>query len=206
MNALELLKTDHEKVSGILEKLDQTTERAVKTRDEQFARVKEELEVHAHIEETVFYPALAEDSRTRALTLSANEQHNVVKALLDEMATIPVDTEEWTAKLKVLKDSVDQHVKEEEGEMFKQARQVLPKARLDELGEEMEAARSQDAEPAGASRASARAQGSGGNRATSSASSNRRSSGGRQSRGFSFSVSLAGCPLFFDRFCQTKRR
>src|SRR4030095_13363543 len=106
MNALELLKNDHEKVSGILEKLDQTTERAIKTREDQFARVKEELEVHSHIEETVFYPALIDDPRTRAITLGANEQHNVIKALLDEMDTIPVDTEEWTAKLKVLKDSV----------------------------------------------------------------------------------------------------
>lgn len=206
MNALELLKNDHEKISGILEKLDQTTERAVKTRDEQFARVREELDVHSHIEETVFYPVLEDDPRTRAITLSANEQHNVVKTLLDEMSSIAVDTEEWTAKLKVLKDSVDQHVKEEEGEMFKQARQVLTKARLDELGEQMEAARgTQDS--AATARSSGRAEAGGESRSRSArSSSSGGSSGRRRPRGFSFSVSLGSCPLSFGRFCQTRRR
>ena len=203
MNALDLLKADHEKISGILEKLDQTTERALKTREEQFAKVRDELEVHTQIEETVFYPALSEDPKTRPLTLSANEQHNVVKALLDEMGVMAVDTEEWTAKLKVLKDSVDKHVKEEEGEMFKQARQVLPKARLDELGEEMEAARNAEAPPAASARASfsSSAQASG----ESSASSSGGRSSGRRPGGFAFSVSLKGCPIFF-RLCQPSRR
>ena len=141
MNAIELLKTDHEKVSTILEKLDQTTERAQKTREDQYARLKEELDTHTYIEETIFYPALADDSRTHALTLEAYEQHRLVKSLLEEMDTIPVDSEQWTAKLKVLKTSVEQHVQEEEKEIFPQARQVLNKARLDELGEELEQAK-----------------------------------------------------------------
>jgi iron-sulfur cluster repair protein YtfE (RIC family) len=141
MNALDLLKNDHEKVAGILERLDQTTERALKTREDQFARLKEELDTHSYIEETIFYPALSDDNRTHALTLSAYEEHKVIKGLLDEMEVIPVDTEQWTAKFKVLKTSVEQHVQEEEKEIFPQARQVLGKARLDELGEELEAAK-----------------------------------------------------------------
>lgn len=141
MNALDLLKNDHEKVSGILERLDQTTERALKTREDQYARLKEEIDTHSYIEETLFYPALSEDNRTHALTLSAYEQHKVVKGLLDEMDAIPVDTEQWTAKFKVLKTSVEQHVQDEEKEIFPQARQVLGKARLEELGEELEAAK-----------------------------------------------------------------
>ena len=192
MNALELLKNDHEKVSAILERLDQTTERAVKTRDEQFARVKADLEAHSYIEETVFYPALTEDSRTRAITLEALQEHRMVKSLLDEMGSIAVDTEEWTAKLKVLKTSVDQHIKEEEGELFKQARQVLTKARLDELGEEMEAARQEEPGTALTARAASR-----GERSRGGARSPSR---GTQRKGFSFGVSLA-CPLF-NSFCR----
>ncbi len=141
MNALDLLKNDHEKVSGILERLDQTTERALKTREDQYARLKEELDTHSYIEETIFYPALSDDNRTHALTLSAYEEHKVIKGLLEEMQAMPVDTEQWTAKFKVLKTSVEQHVQEEEKDIFPQARQVLGKARLEELGEELEAAK-----------------------------------------------------------------
>src|SRR5215216_4653649 len=121
MNALELLKNDHAKISAILEKLDQTTERAVKTREEQFARLKDELTTHSNLEESMFYPKLTEEAKTRALALEASEQHRVVTSLLDELSVIEVDTEEWRAKFNVLKSNVDQHVEEEEGEIFKQA-------------------------------------------------------------------------------------
>ena len=142
MNALELLKNDHEKISSILEKLDQTTERAVKTREEQFARLQDELDRHSYIEESIFYPELTEDPRTRVLALAAYEQHRLVTSMLEELSTIAVDTDDWRAKFNILKTNVDQHVKEEEGEMFKQARQVLSTAQLDALGEQMEEKRS----------------------------------------------------------------
>src|SRR5689334_15007929 len=58
MNAFQLLKEDHQKVSGIFQQLEPTTERAEKTRSELFAKLKEELDIHAKIEETIFYPAI----------------------------------------------------------------------------------------------------------------------------------------------------
>ena len=58
MNAFQLLKEDHQKVSGIFQQLEPTTERAEKTRTELFAQLKQELDVHAQIEETIFYPAI----------------------------------------------------------------------------------------------------------------------------------------------------
>ncbi|HEY7915082.1 MAG TPA: hemerythrin domain-containing protein [Blastocatellia bacterium] len=139
MNAFELLKQDHEKVSGIFEKLEPTTERALKTRQELFEKLRNELEIHTKIEETIFYPVLKEAAETRDITMEAFEEHNVVKSLLEEMSAISVDSEEWTAKLTVLKENVEHHVEEEEGEMFKSARQVLSKEQIEELGARMEA-------------------------------------------------------------------
>ena len=63
----------------------------------------------------------------------------MIKVLLKELAGMPVETEEWAAKLKVLKENVEHHVEEEEGEMFKSAREVLGRERLTELGERMAA-------------------------------------------------------------------
>jgi hypothetical protein len=139
MDALTLLKTDHEKVAGIFEQLEPTTERAVKTREELFARLKQELDVHAHIEEAIFYPVLKQEAETRAITLEGVEEHHVIKTLLKELAGMEVDSEQWTAKLKVLKENVEHHVEEEESEMFKGARAALSKQQLEELGTRMEA-------------------------------------------------------------------
>ncbi|HEV2880331.1 MAG TPA: hemerythrin domain-containing protein [Pyrinomonadaceae bacterium] len=138
MDAITLLKTDHEKVSGIFEKLEETTERAEKTREELFMKLKQELELHAHIEETIFYPVLKKAEETREITMEGIQEHHVVKVLLRELDAMEVGSETWTAKLKVLKESVEHHVEEEEGEMFKSAREVLSSEQLDELGALME--------------------------------------------------------------------
>jgi hypothetical protein len=134
MDAITLLKTDHEKVAGIFEKLEETTERAEKTREELFAKLKLELDLHAHVEETIFYPVLKKSEETREITMEGLQEHHVVKVLLRELEAMPVGSETWTAKLKVLKENVEHHVEEEEGEMFKGAREVLSREQLEELG------------------------------------------------------------------------
>ncbi|HEY0004204.1 MAG TPA: hemerythrin domain-containing protein [Pyrinomonadaceae bacterium] len=149
MNAFELLKEDHKKVSGLFEKLEPTTENAVKTREELFERLNTELEIHARIEEKIFYPVLKREAETRDITMEGFEEHKIVKRLLEEMAALPVTSEEWTAKLKVLKENVEHHVEEEEGEMFKSAREVLSEEQVEELGTRMEAEKKQLAAAAG---------------------------------------------------------
>jgi hypothetical protein len=141
MDAFELLKKDHEKVSGIFEKLDATTERGVKTREELFTQLKQELDVHTRIEEEIFYPVLKQAKETEDLTLEAYEEHNVVKQLLAELEELSKDDETWGAKLTVLKENVEHHVEEEEGELFDGAREVLSREQIEELGTQMEAAK-----------------------------------------------------------------
>ena len=137
MNAFELLKSDHEKVAGILEKIDGTTERALKTREELFTQLKTELDIHAEIEETIFYPVLEKAEESRDITLEAFEEHRLVKQLLSELDGEAKDDEKWTAKFTVLKENVEHHVEEEEGELFKKARKVLSKEEIEELGARM---------------------------------------------------------------------
>jgi hemerythrin-like domain-containing protein len=139
MDALTLLKDDHEKVKKLLTELDSTTERAVKTREELFTKVKKELEVHESIEEEIFYPALKEHPKAKELVLEAYEEHNVVDMVMAEISSVPFEDETWGAKLTVMKENVEHHIDEEESEMFKQARQVFDKDELSELGARMEA-------------------------------------------------------------------
>jgi hypothetical protein len=143
MEVFELLKADHEKASGIMEKIDQTTERGIKTREELFTQLKSELDLHAELEEQYFYPALEEADETRDITLEAYEEHKLVKQLLAELEAEPKDDEQWTAKFTVLKENVEHHVEEEEGELFKKARRVLGKERSEEIGSQIEQAKQQ---------------------------------------------------------------
>ncbi|HSB28345.1 MAG TPA: hemerythrin domain-containing protein, partial [Pyrinomonadaceae bacterium] len=146
MNAFELLKADHQKVAKLLGKIDETTERGVKTREELFTQVKGELDLHAQIEESIFYPALEEADETRDITLEALEEHRLVKQLLSELASMSKDSEEWTAKFSVLKENVEHHVEEEEGEMFPKAKKVLSKEDQETLGTRMEEAKNKKAQ------------------------------------------------------------
>ena len=143
MNIFELLKQDHEKVAGIFEQLEPTTERAEKTRAELFARLKAELDLHAYLEETILYPALKQEEETREIALEGVEEHRVVKRLLKELDEIPVTSEQWTAKLTVLKENVEHHVEEEEGEMFKKARAALSREQIENLTTQLESEKRQ---------------------------------------------------------------
>jgi hemerythrin-like domain-containing protein len=144
MDVFALLKADHERVAEMLETIDKTTERAAKGREDTFTRLKAELDLHAMIEEEVFYPSLEEAEETRDITLEAYEEHRLVKQLLTELEQEPKNTEEWTAKFTVLKENVEHHVEEEEGEMFKKARQALSKEEIDELTKRVEQAKRQN--------------------------------------------------------------
>jgi hemerythrin-like domain-containing protein len=139
MDAFTLLKNDHKTVAALCEKIEPTTERAVKTREEAFGKLKEGLDVHAHIEETILYPALKKEAETRDITFEGFEEHHVIKMLLAELAGMAVDSEEWTAKAKVLQENVEHHVEEEETKMFKLAREVLSQEQIEDLGIRLEA-------------------------------------------------------------------
>ena len=143
MDFFELLKNDHEKVSGIFEKMEDTTNKATKTRQELFAQLRQELELHTQIEETILYPALKQAAQTRDITMEALEEHQEVKDLLAEMQELSVEDEEWEAVLAELKENVDHHVEEEEQQMFPQARQVLSEDQISEITEQMQTAKQQ---------------------------------------------------------------
>lgn len=82
MDAFELLKADHKKVAALFDRLEAASG---KEKLGVFNQIKTELELHTHIEEKIFYPALEKPAETHDLTLEAYEEHDVVKSLLTEM-------------------------------------------------------------------------------------------------------------------------
>ena len=139
MDALKLLKQDHDEVKSMLSDLESTTERAEKTRTEGLATLKAELQVHEAIEEEIFYPALQEHPKTKELALEGYEEHHVVDMVMAEIEGVAPSDETWMAKFTVMKENLEHHIEEEEGEMFKQAEQVFDDDELAELGDRMQA-------------------------------------------------------------------
>ena len=145
MDALQLLKADHDRVKKMLNELDETTERAEKTRTEGLAKLKHELTIHEAIEEEIFYPALKQHAEAKDIVLEAYEEHDVVDAIMAEIEQTSFDDETWAAKFTVMKENLEHHIEEEEGEMFDKARDVFDRETLTSLGEQMEARKQQAA-------------------------------------------------------------
>lgn len=143
MNAIELLKADHDKVRGLFEQLINTTSRAEKTRVQLLEKIRLELDVHTQIEEEIFYPAFreaAENSEDKEMIFEALEEHRAAGELvLPDLMETEVASDQFGGRAKVLKDLVEHHAEEEEKEMFKRARELFDRAQLAELGERMAA-------------------------------------------------------------------
>lgn len=140
MDALELLKTDHKTVKELFKKVEAS--KNDKQQKQLFEEIKMELETHTHIEETVFYPAVAKHDELKDMVLESLEEHKQVKTLLREMDNLTEDSEKFEPKLKVLMENVEHHAEEEEeAKMFPKVRKLMDAGALDQLGQELEAAK-----------------------------------------------------------------
>lgn len=135
MNVFELLKNDHSKVSALFTQIEETSDAAEK--ETLFQQINQELTLHAQLEETLFYPRLEREEETEEITEEAYDEHQEVKNMLSEISRMSSTDAEWDAKVAELKEAVEHHVAEEEGEMFEQAKQVLSADEIEEIGDEI---------------------------------------------------------------------
>jgi hypothetical protein len=143
MNAITLLDEDHQELKALLEKGADTTARAVKTRAALLHEIDAKLTAHEKIEEDIFYPSLKQHPRAKEIVLEGYQEHHVADLLMGELKDMREDDERWGAKFKVLKENIEHHIEEEEGEMFKTARSVFTKPELEDLGARMEQMKSE---------------------------------------------------------------
>jgi Hemerythrin HHE cation binding domain len=107
-----------------------------------FKEIKAELEMHARIEETIFYPAMEEHEELKDMVLESLEEHRQMKAILRELSRLSPSSEKFKPKFKVLRDDVEHHAEEEEeGKMFPKIAKLIDSTELEQLGEELEAAK-----------------------------------------------------------------
>ncbi len=134
---LALLKKDHEQVQSLLDTLEKTSKtNEGGTRSEVFAQLADEIRKHSRGEEEVLYPKLENIEETKSMALEAIEEHRVVDELITKIESIPPEEDSWGPTFKVLKENLEHHIQEEEGEMFPRITNLFDASQLIELGRE----------------------------------------------------------------------
>jgi len=142
MDAIVLLKADHKAVEKLFRQFEKAGEQSHREKKGIVDQVLLMLTQHAYIEEEIFYPtARAAVPDTKDHVLESVEEHHVVAWLLAELAATDPRDERFDAKMTVLMENVRHHVEEEEQEFFPEVRKALGRTRLQELGEQLEAAK-----------------------------------------------------------------
>jgi hemerythrin superfamily protein len=138
-----VLTREHRVVAAILTRIEEACEEEEFDEiAEPFAILKAKLTAHAKGEEEAVYPRFAElGDEIKDLIGEANEEHALVDDKLQELAAIDVSDEEWKAKFTVLKELVEHHVEDEEGEVFPKVRKAMKTAAAEALADEYLAAK-----------------------------------------------------------------
>ena|SRR5579862_7149480 len=135
MTILDALKTDHDQVKAMLEQILGTDD--AKQRGELFKQFKTDMTAHSRAEEKVLYLRMEKaDETAKDEALEGFVEHEIVDRLMDDLSRSRAkDSDKWTARCKVLKELIEHHVDEEEGEFFATARKLFDEATLEKMGE-----------------------------------------------------------------------
>ncbi|MGW6418976.1 hemerythrin domain-containing protein [Streptomyces sp. NPDC055055] len=142
MDAIVLLRDDHKTVERLFKRFEKTEDGDLAERRSIADEVIEELTVHAWIEEKIFYPAAREAApETTDHILESVEEHHAVVWMLSELKEMNPADERFKAKMSVLTENVRHHVEEEEKEWFPDVRKAMGRNRLNEIGDQLQAAK-----------------------------------------------------------------
>lgn len=138
MDALKLLKTDHDRVKKMFNEFEEAHEAGNKLAMGELAGViVTELELHTSLEEELVYPATKPEEDLEEITLEAYEEHNVAKTIIEEIKAMDPGDENFAAKVTVLQENVEHHIEEEEEQMFPKMRRIFGDEQLRSLGKQI---------------------------------------------------------------------
>lgn len=138
LTAIDLLKEDHDKVKKAFKEFEKMDRADSETCRQLVRSVCDDLRVHTTLEEEIFYPAVREAIDDDDIMNEASVEHETAKTLIEQLENMDVDDPNYAATFTVLGEYVMHHVKEEEGEMFPQAKKAEG-LDLEALGEQMRA-------------------------------------------------------------------
>ena len=138
MDPFKLLKEDHKDFKAMLSEMEESTDRATKKRQQMFEEFKKKVTAHEAIEEEILYPALEARAKDKDLVLEAYQEHHLADLQVEELTDIDVSDETWAPRVKVLRESLEHHIEEEEGALFKAVRAAFDADEIEEFGDQMQ--------------------------------------------------------------------
>ena len=120
----EAIKAEHQLTRTIFDKIEATGDNQTMMRSHLLAKLKYALTKHALEEENVLYPALRQANRTQDAD-HLGEEHSYVKTYLYELETLPNDSPEWLARVRDFRSMIEDHMREEENEIFPRFHEAL---------------------------------------------------------------------------------
>lgn len=128
---IKILKEDHQEVKAIFTKL--VKEKEAAGREKLVKKLHQEIEPHLAGEEAAFYPALKKTDQGRETALESLEEHQVARAVLQELMALAGSHETFKAKATVLQELVAHHIEEEENKAFKLFKKMLKYEEAEEV-------------------------------------------------------------------------
>lgn len=138
MSIYSHLQEDHQKIKNLMNKIEDIGFKEPKERNVLFNELKDKLMNHSKAEEKAFYQPLKNFKLTRGEIKHGEHEHEHAQTLLDELTNPELVGAAWFQKFKTLKAEVEHHIKEEENEIFPDAKKILNKSTSKMMEDAME--------------------------------------------------------------------
>jgi len=143
MSITQMIQAGPARANDLFGKLAETGDGAAKTRERLFAELKEELELHARLEEQHLFPVLRKHKETKDLVTDAVNDNKQARALLAELERLPKDGDEFPKKLAELRRVFQQHVRDERKELLPAVKKALSDEEAQAIVDKVEAGRAE---------------------------------------------------------------
>ena len=137
MDAIKLLEQQHREVEELFEQFEKVGDKNDELLMELAARIADNLAAHATIEEKIFYPSVYVGPTMEKLQHAVEEHLSAKRVIADILDMDPTDAQ-FKAKVMVLQELIEHHVKEEEKDLFPKVKKLMTKEELEVIGEQME--------------------------------------------------------------------
>lgn len=129
---IELLKKEHEQLLARFKRIEKSSKKEIRL----FGQLENDLKTHMEGEERFFYTLLEQHQQARQRVLESYEEHYLSKLVFSTFNSQALDEERWAAKIKVLMEFLEHHMKEEETQLFPLAPNLLKKEELQRISEQ----------------------------------------------------------------------
>jgi hemerythrin superfamily protein len=143
MDIYQVLKEEHQKAKQLFAEIKRSSGKSDDSRENLFTQLRDALEAHSEAEEEVFYAPIKNDDGTKEKIEHAQKEHQKVTKTLQELDGMNKQDNQWLHKITQLKDDVQHHIQEEEGDIFKKAQGVYSKQQAEEMAKQFKQVKKQ---------------------------------------------------------------